>query len=186
MMEKNSEKSTPKRAYKYKKSVKNGEKTALNYDETREKALRLLEFRSHSEQELTDKLRRAGSAEEDIARVLEFCREYGFVNDLEYAKRKARDLQNLKKYGRHRISQELRQKGITPEFIDLALEELDDNEEETLYPLVKKRLGGDFERKNIDRCIRYFMYRGYGFGDIKECIDRAKTEEDEYEEDWDE
>lgn len=153
------------------------EKKVLNYDETREKALRLLEFRSHSERELTEKLRRAGSVDEDIERVLEFCREYGFVNDEQYAKRRARDLQNLKKFGRRRISQELRQKGIAQELIDLAVSELEDDEEDRLYPLVLKKLGGNFEQKSIDKCIRYFMYRGYGFGDIKSCIDRVRTEE---------
>lgn len=152
------------------------EKKVLNYDETREKALRLLEFRSHSERELTDKLRRAGSVDEDIERILEFCREYGFVNDEQYAKRRARDLQNLKKFGRKRISQELRQKGIAQELIDLAVSELEDDEEDRLYPLVLKKLGGNFEKKNIDKCIRYFIYRGYGFGDIKSCIDKATAE----------
>lgn len=162
------------------------EKKVLNYDETREKALRLLEFRSHSERELTEKLKRAGSADEDIERVMEFCREYGFVNDEQYAKRKARDLQNLKKFGRRRISQELRQKGIAQELIDLAVSELEDDEGDRLYPLVLKKLGGNFEKKNIDKCIRYFIYRGYGFGDIKSCIDKIKTEEYEYEDGGDE
>ena len=45
-----------------------------------------------------------------------------------------------------------------------------------LLPLVEKRLKGDFEKKNIDKCIRYFMYRGYGFSDIKNCIYNIKEE----------
>ena len=48
--------------------------------------------------------------------------------------------------------------------------------EDMLLPLVEKRLKGDFEKKNIDKCIRYFMYRGYGFSDIKNCIDNIKEE----------
>ena len=50
----------------------------LNFDEAKEKALRLLEFRSHSEKELSDKLRRAGARVEDIEEILDFCRNYGF------------------------------------------------------------------------------------------------------------
>ena len=53
---------------------------------------------------------------------------------------------------------------------------LDEDEEDMLLPLVEKRLKGDFEKKNIDKCIRYFMYRGYGFSDIKNCIDNIKEE----------
>ena len=48
--------------------------------------------------------------------------------------------------------------------------------EDMLLPLVEKRLKGNFEKKNIDKCIRYFMYRGYGFSDIKNCIDNIKEE----------
>ena len=155
------------------------EKKVLNYEQTKDKALRLLEFRAHSEKELKDKLKRAGGLDEDIERAIDFCREYGFINDELYAKRKAKDLQNLKKFGKHRIKAELSQKGISAQFIENALLELDEEEEDRLYPLVKKKLCGNFEKKNIDKCIRYFIYRGYGFNDIKNCIENAKTEEED-------
>ncbi len=154
-------------------------KRTLTYDETREKALRLLEFRSHSEKELSDKLKRAGAADEDIERALGFCREYGLVDDKRYAAGKARDLKNLKKYGKNRIWQELRAKGIPSEYIEAAVEDIREDYDEILYPLVRKKLGGDFERKNIDKCIRYFIYRGYDLREIKECIERVKGETDE-------
>ena len=41
----------------------NREKKELTFDEAKDKALRLLEFRSHSERELSDKLKRAGAKE---------------------------------------------------------------------------------------------------------------------------
>ena len=59
----------------------NREKKELTFDEAKDKALRLLEFRSHSERELSDKLKRAGAKEEDIDEILEFCRNYGFLDD---------------------------------------------------------------------------------------------------------
>ena len=37
----------------------NREKKELTFDEAKDKALRLLEFRSHSERELSDKLKRS-------------------------------------------------------------------------------------------------------------------------------
>lgn len=153
------------------------EKKILNYEQTKEKALRLLEFRAHSEKELKDKLIRAGATEENIEKVMDFCREYKFVNDEAYAKGKAKDLQNLKKFGKYRIKSELSQKGIASDLIELALSELDEDESNRLEPLVRKKLSGNFEKKNIDKCIRYFIYRGYGFGDIKSCIENIKTEE---------
>lgn len=151
-----------------------------NYEQTKDKALRLLTFRAHSEKELAEKLRMAGAEAEDIEKTLEFCRRYNFVNDLQYAKLKARDLKNLKKYGRHRIEAELHSKGISAEFIEEAVSELDfDDIKDTLLPLVRKKLGGDFEKKSVDRCIRYFMYRGYDLREIKECIYTIQGEFDE-------
>ena len=153
----------------------------LNFAQAKDKALRLLEFRSHSERELTDKLLREGADRNDIEEILEFCRNYGFVDDKSYAVRKARDLKNLKKYGRRRIEQELYAKGISREDISLAIEELDfEGTEEVLYPLVKKKLAGNFERKSIDRTMRYFIYRGYDISDIKSCIEQIKGETDEF------
>ena len=114
--------------------------------------------------------------EEVIDEILEFCRDYGFLDDRKYAIAKAKDLKNLKKYGKRRIKSELYSKGIDAEYVEEAVSYLDEDEEDMLLPLVEKRLKGDFEKKNIDKCIRYFMYRGYGFSDIKNCIDNIKEE----------
>lgn len=150
----------------------------LSYEAAKDKAFRLLEFRSHSEKELSDKLLRAGADEEDVGKILDLCREYSLVNDAAYALRKAKDLKNFKKYGRRRIERELYSKGISAEDVRAAMEELD-FDDETLLPLVRKKLRGDFERKSTDRCIRYFMYRGYNLTDIKNCIETVKGETDE-------
>lgn len=157
----------------------NNEKKELTFEQAKDKALRLLEFRSHSERELSDKLKRAGAKEDDIAEILDFCRNYGFVDDRKYAECKARDLKNLKKYGKRRIKAELYSKGIDSEYIEEALMAMEDDEEDILLPLVRKKLGGDFEKRNVDKCIRYFLYRGYNFGDIKNCIENLKIDYEE-------
>lgn len=158
------------------RKYENREKKELTFDEAKDKALRLLEFRSHSEKELTDKLLRAGAKEEDIEEILVFCRNYGFVDDRKFALAKARDLKNLKKYGNQRIKAELYHKGISAEYIDEALLEIGDDETDMLKPLAEKKLGGNFDKKNIDKCIRYFIYRGYNYSDIKSCIETIKSE----------
>jgi regulatory protein len=153
------------------------EKKTLTTEETREKALKYLEYRAHSEKELSDKLRRAGARAEDIESALEFVQRYNFVNDADYARRLARDLKKLKKYGSYRIRQELKFKGISEEYISEAMAQFEEEDEtDALLPLVEKRLRGNFEQKNIDRVIRYFAYRGYRFEDIKRCVDIAKDE----------
>ena len=150
----------------------------LNYEQAKDKALRLLTFRAHSEKELSDKLLRAGAEEEDIERILSFCREYKFVDDRQYAIRKAKDLLHLKKFGKRRIISELYAKGVSSELIDEAISELEFDEDE-LLGLVRKKLGGNFEQKSVDRCIRYFLYRGYDIYEIQRHIETAKGEADE-------
>lgn len=152
------------------------EKRKLSANEAKEKALRLLEFRAHSEKELFDKLIRAGAQKEDLPQIIEFLKEYNFLNDREYAKSLARDLQNLKKLGKRRIRDELWSKGIKSEDIDEAVSELPDDDPEELLLLVERKLGGSFDKKNVDRAIRYFLYRGYGFDDVKMCIERLKAD----------
>ena len=153
--------------------------TLENYEQTKDKALRLLTFRAHSEKELCDKLRMAGAKEEDIERTLEFCRRYEFVNDLQYAKSKARDLKNLKKYGKRRMEAELYSKGISSETVSEAVGELE-FDDDILKMLVEKKLANNFEKKSIDRCMRYFLYRGYEMSDIRNCIEEIKGETDEF------
>ena len=148
----------------------------LTKEETREKALRILEFRAHSEKELRTKLIRAGACDEDIDDTVEFLEEYGFLNDLKYAIAKAKDLKNIKKFGKIRIAQDLKMRGIDSEYIEEALSELEEDEEDMLLPLMEKKLRGDFDKKSIDRAIRYFASKGYRYDDIKRCIERLKSE----------
>ena len=154
-------------------------KTLDTYDAVKEKALRLLEFRSHSEHELTQKLKRAGASDDNIEQTLIFCREYGFVDDTAFAKRKAADLLNLKKYGRRRIYSELKALGIDEDDITAAMEELDpDAEQRNLEALAEKKLGGDTSSKNIDKAIRFLVYRGYDIYDIKDIMSGLEVSDD--------
>ncbi|MBP3359708.1 MAG: regulatory protein RecX [Clostridia bacterium] len=152
------------------------EKKTLTKEETKEKALRLLEFRSHSEHELREKLRAAGGLEEDIDEAVNFCLEYNFLNDRQYAGMRARDLSSLKKFGKRRIKSELYRRGLSEEDIEEALSDIEDDEDE-LMRLVEKKLRGNFDKKNKGKTIRYFLYRGYELSDIKNAIERLMTDE---------
>ncbi len=155
------------------------QKTLDTYEDVKEKALRLLEFRSHSEYELKDKLRHRGAKEEHIMGVVEFCQRYGFLNDQAYARAKANDLIHLKKFGIRRIRAELKAKGIDDYIIEEVLQDLNpDKEAENLITLLERKLKGDFSIKNKDKCMRYFAYRGYDLYDIKDAIRQIEERTD--------
>lgn len=152
-------------------------KTPLtDYDAVKERALRLLAFRAHSEYELRDKLAHDGASGEDIDSVIDFLYEYKLIDDSIYAARLAADLSNIKKYGRYRIVAELSRKGIPREIIAEVTDEMDTDEEEQLLPLMEKKLAGDFDQKSRDRAFRYFAARGYSFDDIKSAYNKLKGE----------
>ena len=148
----------------------------LTYEQAKEKALNMLTFRAHSEKELLQKLKQKGARDDDSEKIIEFCKEYNLIDDRDYAIRKAKDLRNLKKFGKKRIQVELKQLGIDAEYIDEAVSQLDDadflNDDDVI-----KKLNGDFSKKSTDRAIRYFLNRGYDFYRIKECIERITENE---------
>lgn len=155
----------------------NEEIKPLSYEETKDKALTFLEYRAHSEKEISDKLRRKGANSENIEKTMLFLREYKLIDDEDYARRLSNDLSKIKKYGKHRIKSELYKRGIDSEIIDFVISNMNSDEEEKLLPLIQKRLRDDFEKKNIDKVTRYFIYRGYSFSDIRRCIDLIKDEQ---------
>lgn len=139
----------------------------------------MLAFRAHSERELITKLQRDGYEKDYVDAVIEYLKEYNLLNDEAYAYSYAENLRKVKKFGKRRIEQELRQKGIPYEIITDAVAELDFDDTEQLCAMVSKKLGGDFERKSIDRAYRYFVSRGYGFDEIRNAIERVKGEFEE-------
>ena len=158
---------------------KNNTNTPPTFLEAKEKALNYLEYRIHSEKELSQKLRRYGAINEDIEKIVEFLKEYKLLDDEDFAIRYARDLKKFKKYGKNRIKQELSLKGINKDIIDNVLSEIEDTDMDTLYEMVKKRLKGNFDKKNTDRIIRYFITRGYSIDEIKTCIRKSEEEYNE-------
>lgn len=153
------------------------EKKELSYQEVKDKALYILERRCHSKKELYQKLKLKGAKDEDILKVLEFLEEYKLVDDLDYAKRLAKDLQNLKKLGKKRIALLLSQKGISNDLIEIALSDISDDDIEKIENMIRLKLKGNFDKKNIDKAIRYFVYKGYEVSDIKACIEKLRQED---------
>ena len=87
-----------------------------------EKALYLLEHRSHSQKELADKISRVTSREAAEAAAKHMV-EIGLVNDEEYARSLAAELLGRKGFSASRVRQELLQKGIERELAERIIEE---------------------------------------------------------------
>ncbi len=151
----------------------------LTKEQTREKALNLLEYRAHSRYELLQKLRRS-TGEETASAVLDELAEVGLIDDAAFAAQYAHDLIEEKLLGPMRLRQELARKGVDDETAQDAVwqaeAELGDAEAR-LDRLIAAKYGGFLaDEKNRRRAVAALFRLGYGYDMIKTAIKKAGQE----------
>ena len=97
------------------------------YPHALEVAVNYLALRERSEKEIVSRLKRSCYDEEVIARVMETLLAHGFLSDARFAEQWVSH--RAKKYGRGRIMQELKMKGVSDEEAKAALKELPEEDE---------------------------------------------------------
>src|SRR5215210_1593044 len=85
------------------------------------RAFNLLGYRARSEAELRERLRRYGYVEETIEGVVLRLEELGYLDDVEFARLKARE--KARRYGPRRVSVELSKSGVGEELAREVVEE---------------------------------------------------------------
>ena len=133
-------------------------------------ALRLITHKDRTEKEMREKLRQKGYDENIIEDELAFLKDYGYINDEEYARRFINDAQNLKKWGKIRIARELLRRGIEREIADIAIENafVEDGGERVKEQLEIRFKDSDFSNiKERTRIFNYFLRRGYTAEEIR-------------------
>lgn len=138
-----------------------------------ERAVRSLAVRAHSEQELVEKLTRAGYEEQVIAEAMAKLAKHGLLDDAGFAAGWAAS-RARKGMGPYRIAQELRMKGIDRETIDAVLADMDeDSELEAAAALALKHLRKGDERAKR-RAYEAMVRRGYGYDTAREALTLAE------------
>lgn len=133
-----------------------------------EKALYLLEYRARSKKELIDKVSEVAS-KETAEQTADRMEELGLIDDREFARVFVRQLFSVKKFGRRRVVQELRIKGISPEIIDEVIEEYEDEPIEKIKMLLEKKYRGFADDEKIKRrAVSALQRYGYSFDEIRE------------------
>ena len=130
--------------------------------------------RAKSKGELLAHLKTRG-VEDQIAQATIFrLQEAGLVNDQEFAIAWATSRHNHKKISKRVIATELRQKGVTQEEINTALETIDDDAEyQSAFELAMKkystmsRLESDVQTRRIQSLLQR---KGFGFPVIARVI----------------
>jgi regulatory protein len=145
--------------------------------EALEKARRYCAYQDRSHQEVWEKLKALNQepaiAEELIAELV----EEGFLDEERFACSYARGKFKHNRWGRQKIRQGLKQKGIQPRLIQKAMEEIEDEAyQETLYRLLHKKLrelAGEDYRSQKTKVARYLTHKGYEQGLVWKAIDEV-------------
>jgi regulatory protein len=135
-----------------------------------EKALYLLEHRSHSKRELVEKIRRTSSPEA-AQQAADRMEELGLIDDIAYARRYAGELFRRKKLSASRVVYELTQKGIDKELAQELAEELSPDPTEAILSIVERKYPTCLEdEKTMRRCVAALQRMGYRFDEIRSAI----------------
>jgi regulatory protein len=163
----------------------------LQAEEARERAfqqaLLFLSYRSRSESEIRQNLRKHEIPEPVIETTLERLRQGGLANDNQFARAWVENRTTFRPRSRRLMAMELRQKGLNEEAVSSAVENVDD--EALAYEAAQKRAvrfkgleWNEFRKKLSDFLAR----RGFSYSVIAPVItriwDEAHKVEQHYEE----
>lgn len=152
------------------------------YKKAKEKAFKLLGYKSYTRYLLKQRLLREEFNEEVVEEVLCRTEELGFINDVDYARRCAADLLNFKKYSLSRIRQELRHRGVSDFDIDEALENLIeevDPQEQITQLIQKKYLKYLSDEKGRRKTVNALLRLGYNYSQIRQAMNEFEIELDD-------
>ena len=160
-------------------TTRNNPKEKLTTEQTKEKALNLLEYRAHSRRELFDKLKRFARLD-TVNEVLDMLEESGLIDDRAYAFQYAHDLMEMKLLGPQKLKMELSRKGIDDETAEeaiLAAEEEIGSAEERLDRIIELRYKNLLtDEKNCKKIMNSLFRLGYGYDMIKGAIYKVKED----------
>ena len=143
---------------------------------------------SVSEQCLSDienKLSKYDLPEEEKTRILRHLVEEKYVDDGRYAEAFVRDKYRFNKWGRIKIAQGLRMKGIDRETINTAMEAIDEQEYlNILRDLIKakrKSTHGKNDYEINSKLVRFATGRGFEYPAIRQFLNNVDDNEDYWE-----
>lgn len=155
-------------------------KKALNPQEAYEKAAAYCVRREHCLKDVQHKLYEWGVERSLWDSILDKLVERSFIDEARFARAFARDKHLYSAWGRVRIKQELKARGLSSALIEQALNELFDEYEEdeqlmrTLESKMRSLKAQDPEHKKREQLVRFAMYRGYPYDSIRRALSKMR------------
>ncbi len=157
--------------------------TLLAADEVqraKDQALRYLEIRPHSEQELIRKLRQKRYTMPAISTALAALRGVDLINDERFARQYVETEMRLRPVGKRLLRQKLRQRGIPDAITDPLLEEVFHQHSEVD---IARRLAQKFIKRHAQRdakkqkaaLVRFLQSKGFDWEVIQEILEQESS-----------
>lgn len=162
-------------------TLTNDELKALEQEETfesaYEKALRFLEPRPRSTQEVKQQLLKKKFAGEIIESVIARLAEAGLLDDAAFAKYWVDNREQFKPRAARALRFELKRKGLSSSDIAEAVGEIDESESAYRAGMARgKRWRGLEHRAFLEKLIAFLVRRGFGYPVAKEAATRLWDE----------
>ena len=133
-----------------------------------EALLKLQKYCSYQErchQEVQQKLKGMHMIPEAVDHIIVELIQNNFLNEERFAKTFVRGKFRIKKWGKHRLTLELKKRNVSKNNINQALSEIDEQEYiEVFHALAEKRCNSLFETNKLKKkkkLIDYLFYRGW-------------------------
>jgi regulatory protein len=152
------------------------------YSRCYDSALTFLSYRTRSEFEIKQKLRKQGFNEDSIVKVIDRLREQKLVDDLSFAKYWKENRLNSNPKSKRSIKYELMGKGIPGEIALEAINDIDDTANAYKAGLKKARLLFRLDYTEFrKRLLNYLKWRGFSYEIINNVVELLWKEKNNYE-----
>ncbi len=150
------------------------------YQRAKERALFLIQKAEQTTGEIRKKLKRNYYTDDMIEKVIDFLKEYKFVDDERYIQQYISFKE--KKYSIRVMKEKLLQKGVSKELLDSIVEKQDNHEEELILRIIEKKQKNrpivSYEERN--KLIQHLLYKGFSYSMVKEVVEKYQKKQ-EYE-----
>ncbi len=140
------------------------------------RALRIINARPMSREELRKRLIEKGETPENAEACADWLCRMGLINDAEYAGSVVRHYA-AKGYGSARIKQELRHHGVPREMWDEAMLQMPE-QDAYLERFIRSRLHDPGDRAQVKKVSDALFRRGYSWEQIKHALNEFDTQGD--------
>ena len=103
-----------------------------------QRAIKYINYRPHSENEIRQFLKTRGGSEDNIERVIKRLKQIEFINDSRFAKDWVENRSDFRPRSKRALTYELKRRGIQQDIIDSTLENID--ETKLAYKAAKKQV----------------------------------------------